>query len=398
MKKLSIIYFSLFLFYHSPGQYSDLNGQENKDMVKVNKYFEKKKYAEAIDLLEPIVLSHKKNKDYWTTLCRLYAAKYNASKLNFTVTTDSKDAESSKLINELMSLMNGAGEHKEYINIMRKATLLCGNLEIVGAMLRVEVIDSRYAVDTNISEKGKKNFKMAETYFSQRDMMNAIKYYKKALDADPDYYKAYLYLGDAYYLNKEYEEAETIFQECSDSFPDLVEPIKYYYDVMYMQGEYKKAYELALRGLMVCPDIGMQLKFDAVCTQLDKSYKQHWMSRNYFPNKIKGRNSEIESEPWKYYRDALDSIRPYADTLTGLLRPNPLTKTKYPEEYCWSYMLEKSESKFEFARQMKAKGMLDCYVLFSLFHVDIYDQFKDLSKCNPQKLKKYIEEELVGRQ
>jgi tetratricopeptide (TPR) repeat protein len=398
MKKLIIICAGLILFFNSSAQYSDLNDQENKDMVKVSKFIEKKNYDDAIKLMEPIVMNHKKNKAYWTELCQLYGAKYNSTKLVFTITTDGKDEESVKLVNDMKTLLNGAKEQKKYIDIMRKATLMCGDLEIVGAMLRVEVIDSRHLVDTDISEKGKKYFKMAESYFGQRDMVNAIKYYKKALDSDPNYYKAYLYLGDAYYLNKEYEEAEAIFQECSDSFPDLIEPIKYYYDAMYKQNDYKKAYEVALRGLMVYPDIGMQLKFETVCTQLDKSYKQHWMSRNYFPNKIKSKNSKIETAPWKYYREAFDSIKPYADTLTGVLRPNPITKAHYMEEYCWSYMLDKADkSKFEFARQMKEKDMLDCYVLFSLFHVDVYDQYKDLSKTNPQKLKKYIEQELVGK-
>ncbi len=397
MKKLILpLIVFLFTFVYCQAQISDLTDQERIDLNKGYKLSEKQKYDEAIALVEPIVMNHKKSKELWTIICQLYGERYKASSPSFTISPTGKDKSMEKALAEIMKKMNGSKEHKDYINIMRKATLICADLEEVGAILRAEVIDSRYKVDSNISEKGKKHFKTAETYFTQHDMVNAIKYYKKALDADPNYYKAYLYLGDAYYINKEYEEAEAIFQECADSFPDLLEPVKYYYDAMYRQSDYKKAYEVALRGLMVCPDIGMQLKFDAVCTQLDKTYKQHWMTRNYFPNKLKGKNSEIELAPWKYYREALDSIKQYADTLTGVLNPNPITKAHYLEEYCWSYMLDKSDkSKFEFARQMKDKGMLDCYVLFSLFHVDVYNQFHDLSKNNPAKLKKYIEQELV---
>jgi tetratricopeptide (TPR) repeat protein len=398
MKKFILLLLSLFLFAGSFSQEDVFTKEEHAKMKKVKKLYEKKKYSDAITLLEPIVLDHKKNKALWENLCLCYSRQYHEFRGlgNFTISVDSgTNPETAKMLTDLFS---GGLFRNEYINCMRRATLMCGGLEMIGAELRAMVIDSRFRVDTGISEAARKNFNKAETCFAQQDYTNAAKYYNKALKTDPDYYKAYLYLGDSYYQNGEFEEAEDIFQECADTFPCLLEPIKYYYDAVYHQKDYKKAYDIALRALFVCPDIGMLEKFDRVCSDLGMKFKQHWMSRTNLPNKPSGNNSEIETAPWKYYREAYDLVREYVDTVTGILRPNSVTKARYLEEYCWSYMLEKTDkSKFEFARKMKDKGMLDCYVLFSLFHVDLYDQYTDLVKNNSAKLKKYIEEELIEK-
>jgi len=43
-----------------------------------------------------------------------------------------------------------------------------------------------------------------------------------------------------------------------------------------------------------------------------------------------------------------------------------------------------------FARAMNKIGFLDCYVLVSCFHHDLYQQFSDLADHNPQKIKDYF--------
>jgi hypothetical protein len=47
-------------------------------------------------------------------------------------------------------------------------------------------------------------------------------------------------------------------------------------------------------------------------------------------------------------------------------------------------------SNFPFARVMDELGYLDCYVLVTLFHQDVYGQFADLVKNQPEKIKKYF--------
>lgn len=398
MKKLTTLLFVLLLGIQLIAQNPEFTKSELKIIKKSTKLYDKKKYGEAIKILEPVANNHKKNATLWNNLCLMYEQQYYSFKSLGNFTISGGDGSSDALIQELTEMLNGGYYKKQYILTLRKATLYHNDLESVGMKLRALLIDSRYPVDTAVSKSGKNHFNTAESYFMKADYPNAIKYYKKALDSDPDYYKAYLYLGDCYYQNGKLEEAEEIFKECADSFPNLMEPIKFYFDAQYNQKDFGKAYESALRALFVYPDIGMQLKFDRVCTKLNKSYNQHWFSRTQLPNALKAVNAPEAPGTWKYYQEGFEKIREYTDTLTGVIRPNSLTNLRYAEEYCWSYMLANCDaSKFEFARKMQAKGMLDCYVLFSLFHVDNYDQYLDLVKTNPTKLKKYIEEELLSK-
>lgn len=39
---------------------------------------------------------------------------------------------------------------------------------------------------------------------------------------------------------------------------------------------------------------------------------------------------------------------------------------------------------------MLEKGYFDCYVLFSGYHIEYYDEFKDFAERNLEKLTRYI--------
>ena len=56
-------------------------------------------------------------------------------------------------------------------------------------------------------------FQQAETAFVQSNYDEALKLYRKALEADPKYYKAALYIGDCYVQKQEWDNAETAYQQ-----------------------------------------------------------------------------------------------------------------------------------------------------------------------------------------
>ena len=51
----------------------------------------------------------------------------------------------------------------------------------------------------------------------------------------------------------------------------------------------------------------------------------------------------------------------------------------------------------DFAEEMEEEGYLDCYVLVSLFHYDIYPQFKHFMSFedNRTRTKEYVEKFLI---
>lgn len=58
-----------------------------------------------------------------------------------------------------------------------------------------------------------KFMEQAESYFAQSKYDEAIKFYQKALDADPKLYEAALYMGDCYTSQKDWPNAEKSYQK-----------------------------------------------------------------------------------------------------------------------------------------------------------------------------------------
>ena len=95
---------------------------------------------------------------------------------------------------------------------------------------------------------------------------------------------------------------------------------------------------------------------------------------------------------WIAYLKALNDIKPYCNSNGIIIKQNDLTTSKYAEVYAWEKLLEAApnDPKFETARKMKTKGYLDCYCLFSLYHVDNQAQYRDFVSNNRSKWMAYI--------
>ncbi|MBK6524237.1 MAG: hypothetical protein IPG07_00995 [Crocinitomicaceae bacterium] len=105
---------------------------------------------------------------------------------------------------------------------------------------------------------------------------------------------------------------------------------------------------------------------------------------------------------WDTYRGCKKKISKYCSE-DGIIEPNPDTEDKYLEVYSYSTMLEEHENELpeymRFGYKMMEEGYLECYVFFSMFHVDIYPQFKDYMsfEANQVKTIEYIEKYLIER-
>ena len=122
-----------------------------------------------------------------------------------------------------------------------------------------------------------------------------------------------------------------------------------------------------------------------------KQFNRGWISRELLP---KQESPVTTKDPlWKHYLDAKRSFdTSYYDAKTGLIKPNPLTTQKYVEVYCWEQLLKNTpQTEFKEARKMQEKGYLDCYVLFSLYHIDVLDQYKHLAQTDRAHLRSYID-------
>jgi hypothetical protein len=96
---------------------------------------------------------------------------------------------------------------------------------------------------------------------------------------------------------------------------------------------------------------------------------------------------------WEHYVEAMENVREISSD-DGILEKNSITNYVTLEGYCWDYMLTKADADIEelkYAREMQANGTLEHYVLITLFHVDLYKQYKFFIESKPNESKLYLE-------
>lgn len=316
---------------------------------------------------------------------------------NISVSVDSKDGDKKKddsLANAFMNLFQEVKPSKlawkETIRICREGMAKSEDCEYVNMYIRMLTIDKN--PDTLVSENAHKAFMKGEEAFQKRNYADAMKYYKEATDLEPKYFKAKLYIGDSYYGNQQYEEALKYYKEAEAIYPPSLEARKYVYDVYFKLGMYDKAYDEALDALFYFPEYGFFYRLDKAAKQNHKSFYRQWMPREVLPiqdpvNPYKGKD-----KGWLAYIKALNDIKPYCNDKGIIVKQNDLTTSHYAEVYAWEKLLEAApaDPKFETARKMKEKGYLDCYCLFSLYHIDNQEQYRDFVSNNRSKWMAYI--------
>jgi len=72
-----------------------------------------------------------------------------------------------------------------------------------------------YENNIAISYEAEKHFVKAETLFNETNFEEAIKAYNKVIELEPNFAKAYLYLGDCYFRLKQYENALPYFKKAT---------------------------------------------------------------------------------------------------------------------------------------------------------------------------------------
>jgi tetratricopeptide (TPR) repeat protein len=274
-------------------------------------------------------------------------------------------------------------------------------------LLRIYNVDKE--IDTNVSKKALTYFNEAQTEFSNKNYNQAAILYRRACEEQPDFYKARMYLGDCYYFSKNYTDAVNVFTEVRDKFPFLLEPHKYLIDAYAKKYAYDKCVDESIAAMCIYPDFSVMQKMEDAAYMDHKNVNINWIPRGILPNKPLRETSELRlndysdkdtivAAPWLIYKEAGEKISQFCDSNGIVKKPNNLTQSKYMEVFSWEYMLENSvDSSLDDARKMKAMGYLDCYVLVSLFHYDLYPQYASFIADNKEKVARYYKEFIKNR-
>jgi hypothetical protein len=243
--------------------------------------------------------------------------------------------------------------------------------------------------NTDLYEK----YAEASSLFHEGNFPEATQLVEEILNQKEDIFPALLLAGDLYYMmgkdsmaQKKYAKAVMLFPHKSEGYARLAE-------LNYHKGKYTHAAARIIEAIMVYPQHAYWRFLEMVLQKTGREFNRQWIRREVFPATTSRVFEEIvakEKTPWWHYQAAKMDVYGYFDT-KGIGRPNEKTNERYLEVYTWKRMLDKTGfDKFLFARAMNLIGYLDCYVLISLFHHDVYGQFADLVKRNPEKVKKYF--------
>ena len=280
----------------------------------------------------------------------------------------------------------------DFLQNCRKATRILNTVDSASYYLRTFLIDS-INTDLFAPDEAYDLYQEGLVEFYAKNVPLATSLFQKSIEIYPPFYNAHLYLGNCYFLLNKETEAIKEFQAATfinPNLPDAFEKLALYH---YSVGNYTEAASHIIEAIMVYPQHHFFAFLNRIVNKSGTQFDNQWISRVVFPITTKQNFEEIvalEKTPWWHYQAAKQDVYSYFDTV-GFVRPNEKTNEKYLEIYGWKKMLNNSgKQHFPFARAMQKMGYLECYVFITLFHHDIYNQFKDFVEKNPEKVKQYF--------
>jgi len=296
-----------------------------------------------------------------------------------------------KKISELANIPYDAYK-EDLIANARIATRFLEEADSASTYLREFLVDT-LNVDSNINTNAIEKYEEGIAEYDDGNIIEAIKLFKKALNIEPNYFSALLKLGDSYYKINKDTSAMRQYYTASILRPNRPEPFKRLAIAYSNQGNYTEAAAKIIEAIMVYPEPSYMQLLKQFVQKTGQDFNTQWIQREVYPITTLHVYEEIivdDKSPWWHYQAAKQKVYSYFNA-QGIVLPNDITRERYIEVYGWKKMLNNSSpSKFLFAREMDRLGFLDCYVLISLFHQDVYTQFTDLAKYQPEKIKKYF--------
>ena len=375
-----------------------------KKILKCWKKFNKKDMDEGIEKLEKYM-----SKEDWPpsliwyeNLVDMERIKYSSSletygQMEFIVEGD--DGEINDSLTALYSNFFLEMGKTRFVNVCRRSTIESTSYS-ADMYLRRILVD--FDPDTLVSEKAKNYYREGEEYFGKEDFEMAELNYRKAVKEDTSYYSAYLYLGDSFWAREEFDSALVYFSKARDIQPDLLEARLYVVDALAELGLFYRAKKECVDAMMVYPGYNLKIKLQRILEIENKYLHERRILRGFYPNDIDNdeQYSMENSFIWKDYRAAKDDVSKYCDA-DGIIEENGEFEDRYLEVYSYRKMLEAHPNDLpeflHFADKMREEGYLAPYVFTSLFHIDIYPQFKDYMSHeeNRQKTKDFIEKYVI---
>ncbi len=305
--------------------------------------------------------------------------------------TDHSYEKKLKAISELAQIPADSYK-KDLIRNCRRATLQVEYADSASAYLRTLLIDT-LDPDIRASDAAREAFENGLDELNANESISAQKQFERAIELNADYYNAHSSLGDVWYLIGKDSNAITEYNKAIQLQPYRPEPLEKLSMFYYQRGKFEEAGAACIEAISLYPQQHYFQLLKRIVGKTGKNFNTQWVRRDVYPLSTATNYFELtakEKTPWWTYQSVEGDVHGYYDS-TGIVRPNEKTTERYLEVYAWKQILkDTARYVIPFARAMNKIGFLDCYVLVSCFHHDLYAQFKDFAKLNPQKIKDYF--------
>lgn len=295
-----------------------------------------------------------------------------------------------KLLTDLSELPFGAYK-MDLIQNARLATLQVRGADTCSHLLRYYLVDT-VKIDPEMADDDIEKLETAIQEIYTNLPGDALRRVEELLVRYPTSYTLYMHRAKAEYLLGNDTSALKYYIIASALQPTRPDPHFERARIFYEGGHYVDAGAEIILALNSYPEEEYKHWLRRISDRSGKAMIDPWIQREVYPvmpaDTWQDRIAK-PSSPWFYYQAAKQEVVKYADT-NGVLLPNDSTREKYMETYCWKRMLDSAdEHAFGFARLMQELGYLDCYVLVTEFHHDLYPEFVAFMSENEEKVKKY---------
>ncbi|HTF05819.1 MAG TPA: tetratricopeptide repeat protein [Bacteroidia bacterium] len=382
----------------APAFAQNYTAAETKSVEKSKVLYNKGKYDKAISTITKVQMAHIYDEELWTLRIIYENTRYNVQ-FSKDIAGLIKKAGKSGTVNVDFDKLKSTQYRGELLVACYMATNYANNQILASSILHDMIIEP--TVDTTISDDAKELRSKGDEEYSKQNYTAAIRQYQKAIDEEPNYYSATLDIGFCYYKDEKWDKAVTWFAKASALQPEMLTPRYYMIECLKSDKKWDEVYSACIEAIIQYPHVGYFTSLEEACDKKDKTFKRHWMSRDYFPNMMSVTSqSTPDEEPWNFYRNAKDKLYDYCDDDGVVTKSQTVTEQKYLEVYSWEYMLKKSDTEDKeigFARKMQEQGYLDCFAMVSMFHISFWNQYKAFrdAEGNRARIKTYIETQLI---
>jgi len=270
---------------------------------------------------------------------------------------------------------------------------------------------SRYLRFEANSPEAQKSYLEGETRFNEGRLKEAMAAYAKTIQLDPDFGKAYLYMGDCFFRMNDFEQALKWYQQAINKSPTDAAAYRFAGDALAKLGRTDDADSTSILGLLADPEYPLirnirGVRVERHAATIPIQFLLLGADIDSFSESLFDAVPAETVPAWREY--ARNKILWRQEKYAAAFPKDSFYHATFEEEFdClnmliekWSAMKEAEPSLrhegLDFLRQVSIDGHLDSFVYLELFTEEYRPSYERWKRQNPDKGATYVTRFLCG--